>query len=169
MRPRRATEGRMKVDRQPLEGTQIVRLVVVDPGESEHHVGEVVGYRCPECNQADESLQQIWHQEDCSYAGQHGRAHYDDLHPDIDKPAPELEGEHRITMVRAAGTDSPDVEGGQIVASQGVHNGEVLKFLCDECQNGDEDVFEIVHDEACELSDPERDGLTCPETLQHDE
>lgn len=132
----------MKVVREGLEGTRIRRLVVVNAGETNHHVGEIVGYWCPECYQADETLDQIYHDEDCSFAGQHGRTHYDELEPDVPgRHIPELSPDHPITLVKAGETDN----------SAGVHNGEVLAFQC-QCGNLDEDVFEVIHDEECGLS-----------------
>lgn len=136
----------MRVVREDLENTQIQRLVVTDPRSSDHHLGECVGYLCPECHQADETLDQIWHRESCSLAGEHGRAHYDELEPDVPgRPTPEFDEEHEIIIIEAAETEGRG----------GLCEGEVLAFLC-ECGNADEDAFEIVHDERCELSDRER-------------
>ncbi|WP_459191803.1 hypothetical protein [Halosimplex sp. J119] len=133
----------MKVTREDLDGTQVQRLVVTDPRKSNHHVGEVAGYICPECLQADETLSQIYHNEDCSLAGEHGRDHYDELVPDIPgRPTPEFDESHPITVVECADTEGRG----------GLHEGEVLAFQC-ECGNLDEDLFEVVHDERCELSD----------------
>lgn len=134
----------MRVVREPLEGTQIERLKVTDPSSSSHHVGEVAGYLCPECMQADETLEQIWHDEDCSLCGEHGREHYDDLEPDIDGlegRAPEFDDAHPITVVEAGETEGRG----------GLCEGEVLAFVC-RCGNADEDLFELVHDEACDLA-----------------
>jgi len=133
----------MKVLREDLEGTQIQLLVVTDPGDTDHHPGEAIGYLCPECEQADETLDQIWHDEDCSLAGEHGREHYDDLEPVVEeqRATPELQADHPVTMVKAGETD----------CSEGIHNGEVIAFRC-QCGNADEDLFELVHDESCELS-----------------
>lgn len=132
----------MKVVRIDLEGTQIQRLEVTDAGSTDRNVGEVAGYYCPECRQADETLEQIWHDEECSLAGEHGREYYDDLEPDVPgRFAPELDPEHPVTVVRSAETDD----------SNGVHNGEPLAFRC-RCGNLDEDLFEVVHDEDCALA-----------------
>jgi hypothetical protein len=133
----------MKVTREDLDGTEIQRLVVTDSQRSDHHVGEVVGYLCPECMQADETLDQIWHQEDCSLAGEHGRSHYDELEPDVPgRPVPEFDPAHPITIAEFAETEGRG----------GLHEGEVLAFTCEGCGNSDEDVFEIIHDEVCELA-----------------
>jgi len=132
----------MKVTRESLDGTQVQRLIVVEPQGADHHAGECVGYLCPECLQADETLDQIWHNEDCSLAGEHGRSHYDDLEPDVPgRPTPEFESGHTITVIEFAETEGRG----------GLHEGEVLGFTC-ECGNADEDLFEVVHDEACELA-----------------
>jgi hypothetical protein len=132
----------MKVIRERLEGTQVQRLVVIESGKSPHHGGECVGYLCPECMQADETLEQIWHDEDCSLATEHGRKHYDDLTPDSSgRPIPELQPGHQVTMVKYGKTEGRG----------GLHDGEVLSFIC-KCGNLDEDLFEIVHDETCSLA-----------------
>jgi len=133
----------MMVTREELDGTRIQRLVVTDPKNPDRHVGQVVGYLCPECLQADETLDQIWHQEDCPLAGEHGRSHYDELEPDVaGRPVPELDAAHPITVV----------EFGETEGRGGLHEGEVLAFHCDDCGNADEDLFEIVHDELCDLA-----------------
>lgn len=132
----------MRVSLEKLGETAFQRLEVVDPERTDSHPGEVVGYRCMECHKIDETREQIWHDEDCSHAGEGGRQYYDDLEPDVPgRPTPELSADHPITMIRAAQTDDTD----------GVHNGEVLAFRC-ECGNADEDVLEVVHDEACPLA-----------------
>lgn len=136
----------MKVIREELDGTQIQRLVVTDPGQTDYHERQVVGYLCPECEQADETLEQIWHDENCSLVGEHGRDHYDELEPDNDiRPIPELQPDHPVTIVEYGETEGrPDGE-------MGFHEGEVVAFVC-ECGASDEDLFEIVHDECCELA-----------------
>lgn len=140
----------MKVIRERLEGIQIQRLIVTEPEDSDHFRGECIGYLCPECMQADETLEQIWHDEDCSLAGEHGRAHYDDLEPDVPgRPVPEFDPAHPITIVKFGKTEGRG----------GLHDGEVLSFKC-ECGNLDEDVFEIVHDEACPLAGRHRQKET---------
>jgi hypothetical protein len=133
----------MKVTREDLEGIQIQRLVVTDPQNSDHYVGEAVGYLCPECMQSDETLDQIWHQEDCSLAGEHGRSHYDDLNPNVsDRPVPELDPSNPIIVVEFAETEGRG----------GLHEGEVLAFHCGECGNADETLWEVIHDETCDLA-----------------
>lgn len=140
----------MKVALRSLDGTDIRRLEVIDPETSNTHVGESVGYLCPHCGQADETRHQIWHDSDCRYAGEHGRSHYDDIVPDVPgRPTPELDPDHEIEMV-AAGESHQDI---------GIHNGEVLGFRC-RCGNLDEDLFEVVHDSRCELSEDEPGPLT---------
>jgi len=133
----------VKVIRERLDGIQIQRLIVIDPEGSNHFRGECVGYLCPECMQADETLEQIWHDEDCSLAGKHGRAHYDDLEPDVPgRPVPEFDPAHPITVVKFGKTEGRG----------GLHDGEVLGFYCNGCGNADETMFEIVHDEVCDLA-----------------
>lgn len=139
----------MRVNLKPLEGTQIDRMVVVEPQSADVHDGEVVGYMCSECWQADETRQQIWHDEDCSLCGVHGREFYDEIEPDNDiRPTPEFNPEHKLTVIKAAessGRDRPC-------------ENEVVAFRCS-CGNADEDLFEIVHDEACALADADREEI----------
>lgn len=142
----------MMVIREPLAGTRVQRLVVEAPQESNLHVGEVVGYQCPDCRQCDETLEQIWHDRDCELAGEHGRAHYDEIVPSVPgRPTPELDPAHPITIVQAA---------------DGRKN-EVLAFRCDGCGNLDEDLFEVIHDSVCALAtdhDAVHVTIDCPET-----
>jgi len=135
----------MKVKLEPLDGVPVHRLTVSDPQEADVHTGECVGYRCAKCHQADETLDQIWHNENCVLCGEHGRAHYDTLEPDVDveTPTPEFDPHHEITVVIAATG----------LRSAGVATNEPLAFRC-ACGNLDEHLFEVVHDEACELSGP---------------
>lgn len=123
-----------------VDGTQIQRLTVDEPGPNDIHVGEVVGYRCPECKQADETLHQIWHKADCSLAGEHGREHYDGFEPTFDngRPTPEFHPEHEIQVVH-------------------IPEGRVVGFRCS-CGNLDECAFEVVHDEQCGLADADCPG-----------
>ena len=132
----------MKVVREDLEDTQVQRLTVVDPGKTGSHIGELVGYLCPECLQVDETLTQIWHDDSCSLAGEHGRQHYDSLEPDVDgRPTPELQDDHPVTVVKYAETEGRG----------GLCQDEVVAFICN-CGNADEDLFELVHDEGCDLA-----------------
>lgn len=132
----------MNVTAEPIDGTYIRRLVLTETDQEGHHPGECVGYLCDECLQADETLQQIWHDADCSHAGEHGRQHYDEMPSGTATgPTPELDPAHPLTIITAAETEGYG----------GLHEGEVLAFRC-ECGNADEDAFEIVHDEACELA-----------------
>lgn len=132
----------MKAKRESLDGSQIDQLVVTDPEASDLFAGERVAFICTECWQSDETLDQIWHKEDCSLCGEHGREHYDELEPDVPgRPTPEFDPEHEISVIKAAessGRTDPC-------------RHEVLAFRCS-CGNADEDVFEIVHDEACPLA-----------------
>lgn len=139
----------MRVRREDLGGTQIQRLVVTDPRDTDHHPGECAGYLCPECLQADETLDQIYHNESCALAGEHGRAHYDELEPDVDRDSPELDEAHPITVVESAETDGGD----------GFRHGEVIAFRC-QCGNLDENAFEVVHDQACPLAEATDGPLT---------
>lgn len=134
----------MRVTREDLDGTAIQRLEVTDPRGTAHFPGEVAGYLCPECMQADETLDQIWHLEDCSHAGEHGRRHYDEgeiVSTTSTSPTPEFSDRHPITIVEFAETEGRG----------GLCEGEVIAFSC-RCGNLDEDLFEIIHDEACGLS-----------------
>ena len=144
----------MDVVFEEIDGVAVERMVVAEC--EDHHVGEVVGYRCQECGMADESLDQIWHQEDCSLAGEHGRQHYESLEagPDAGRPA-EFDVDADLWVVTSAETD----------ASDDVYNGTVVAFKC-ECGNADENLFEIVHDEACPLADDNCEvGLTDPAAI----
>lgn len=137
----------MKVGRRSLEDIPVSRLVVIDPETSSRHEGEMVAYRCDLCGAADETLRQIWHEDDCDLVGEHGREFYDDLVPDVPDqgPTPEFDPEHPITVIQA----------GESAQDCGIHNYDVLGFEC-ACGNADEDVFEIVHDDKCGLAHSER-------------
>lgn len=133
----------MKVKREPLDGTSVQRLVVIESVHSDHHPGECIGYLCGECMAADETLRQLYHEGDCSLAGQHGRK----LHPDhkpilSDRRTPELDSRHPINVIVMGETEGRG----------GLHEGEVLGFECGMCGNADENCFEIVHDETCDLA-----------------
>jgi len=133
----------MKVDRE-LVTDHIEQLRVVDDAGTHYHEGQAVGYRCQLCQQADETLDQLWHEDDCPLAGEHGRSHYEEITPTVSEDrSPELSPDHEIVMVRSAETDT----------SVGVSRGDVILFICAECGNADEDLFEIIHDEACSLAD----------------
>ena len=138
----------MRVEREDLTGTAMQKLIVTDDCGTIRHVGEVAGYYCPECEQADETLTQIYHDADCSHAGEHGRAVYDEpLDADDDgdgKQTPEFRDDTPITLIKYGETEG---RGGR-----GLHKGEVIGFMCDSCSNADETVFEIVHDDRCPLS-----------------
>lgn len=132
----------MKVEREVV-ADHIEQLRVVDANDHGYHEGQAVGYRCQHCQQADETLNQLWHAEDCPLAGEHGRSQYDDITPTVaEGPSPELSPDHEIVMVRSAETDT----------SVGVSRGDVILFICAECGNADEDLFEVVHDESCSLA-----------------
>uniref|UniRef100_UPI00143D8322 hypothetical protein n=1 Tax=Halorussus halobius TaxID=1710537 RepID=UPI00143D8322 len=131
----------MKVVREDLHGTQVQRLVASESHPPDYVEGEVVGYYCAECRQTDETRDQIWHEKTCSLAGQHGREHYDGLQPAPDDPAPELDPDTEFIVIESAETEGRG----------GLCEGEVLGFVCT-CGNADEDLFEIVHDEACPLA-----------------
>lgn len=132
----------MRVEREAVID-DIEQLRVVDANGHDYHEGQAVGYRCQQCHQADETLDQLWHAEDCPLAGEHGRSHYDDITPAVSEGrSPELSPDHEIVMVRSAETDN----------SVGVSRGDVILFICAECGNADEDLFEIVHDENCSLA-----------------
>lgn len=141
----------MRVCREALDGTDLVRLTIVDAEETHRHPGECAGYWCPHCGAHDETLRQVVHEPGCQLVGEHGRAHYDGI-PDVPgRFCAAIDPEHPITMIRSAETHN----------GQGVHNGEVIAFECDYCGNGDETVGEICHDEDCPLADAECDlGMT---------
>lgn len=131
----------MLTEHEELPNTQIEQLRVTESDKTNHHPGEVVGYRCPECGQADESKSQIWHGESCSLAGEHGRQHYDDkeMVPVCGGATPELDPEHTIIMVRSAETDT----------TRDIERGSPVMWLCEFCLNADETIAEIFHDENC--------------------
>jgi len=131
----------MKVSRHQLSDCEIEMLQVEEPPNSDHHPGETIGYRCVGCGQADESRAQIWHDEDCIHAGDHGRQYYDSQ-PSADETHNELDPDHTLFMVRSAETN----------VHEGVERGSPVMWLCGECFNGDETAAEIVHDEACPLA-----------------
>jgi hypothetical protein len=139
----------MKVRREDLDSTQIQRLVVTESHPPDYYAGEVVGYLCSECRQTDETREQIWHAEDCSLAGEHGRQHYDAIEPAPDDSSPELRPDTEFIVI----------ESGEMEGRGGLCEGEVLGFVCT-CGNADEDLFEIVHDEACELAGAHRRRAT---------
>jgi hypothetical protein len=131
----------MKVRFTELPELPVEKMEVVECDD--HLAGECVGYRCQECGEADETLSQVYHDPDCSLAGQHGRRHYDDLKAARDdEPTAELDPENPLWLVKSAETDPAD----------GVHNGEIVAVKC-ECGNMDDDLFEIVHDSRCALAD----------------
>jgi len=131
----------MKVERQPLPDCEIEMLQVVEAANSDHHPGETVGYRCASCGQADESREQIWHRENCTHAGDHGRQYYDDK-PHTDENHAELDPNVTLFMIRSAETN----------VHEGVERGSPVMWLCGSCFNGDETAGEIVHDENCPLA-----------------
>jgi len=135
----------MNVDVEPLPGD----LPIETLRATEHcdiagiHAGEIVGFHCELCGAVDETLRQIIHDEECDLAGEHGRDLYDDLpHLEADVDLPELDEDHPITMYEAEWSGRNGV----------VKNGCVIAFRCDECGNSDETLWEIVHDEACDLA-----------------
>lgn len=135
----------MRVGFEELPDVDVEKMIVVEADET-HLIGQCVGYRCQHCGEADETLQQIWHdeEEDCPLVGEHGRQQYDRLDADIevDSPTPELQEENPIWIIISAETDRGD----------GVYNGEPVAFRC-QCGNADDDLFELVHDDGCALAD----------------
>jgi hypothetical protein len=132
----------MRVRFEPVDGVAVERMIVAEC--EHHHAGQCVGYRCQHCGEADETLQQIYHDPDCELVGEHGRQHYDELKADLDaaSPSPELQEENPIWVVISAETDRSD----------DVYVNDVVAFRC-RCGNLDDDLFEVVHDEACPLAD----------------
>lgn len=134
----------LKATRETLPETPIDRLVAERTCEERGVArGEVLGYRCRECGQGDETLGQIIHDDGCPLED----------YSDYDVPdgwgdsSIVLRPEHGVDMIRANSTDN----------SVDVRNNEVMLFRCRECGNADEDVFEIVHDERCSLA---RDSIS---------
>lgn len=126
----------MNVRREQLDEYPVDKLVAAE-GCSERGiaVGEILGYRCLKCEQGDETLMQIEHLDGCPL----------DDEFDYEVPehipasrSPELEPEHKITVVRAGGRNNP--------------HDRIVLYRCDECGKGDERITEIVHDEACSLA-----------------
>lgn len=134
----------MLTEHEELPNTQIEQLRVTESDKTNHHPGEVVGYRCSLCFQSDESKAQIYHEDDCPLAGEHGRQYYDDeeMKPVSGGETPELDPEHTIIMVRSAETDT----------TKGVERGSPVMWLCEFCKNGDETIDEVKHDENCPLA-----------------
>lgn len=150
----------MRVSRQRLPQLDIVRLAVIETDGTSLREGEIVGYLCERCNQLDETLDQIYHQDDCEYAGRHGRQHYHTMHAPAGEPGdtPELQPEHQIVIIR----------NGEHNKHTGTHQGEPVGFYCPRCGNADEDLFQVRHDEDCPLAgrytesrvpEPQRDTL----------
>lgn len=148
----------MRVGFTELPGVAVEKMEIVEADD--HEVGQCVGYRCQECGEADESLSQVFHKDDCPLAGQHGREFYGDeaaLNSSSDgRRAPELDAENPLWLVTSAETDRGD----------DVYNGEVVGIRC-ECGNLDDDAFRIIHDEDCALADEEcAHGTTDIEDLE---
>lgn len=142
----------MRVQRTKLPNLPVERL---DAIESVPPIGVyegcTVGYRCRLCGQADEDIQEVLHEEHCELCGEHGRDKYDEL-PQVHirvEGSEEISPEHPITLIVADWTDK----------ATDVWREDVIAFRCDQCGNLDETLFEIVHDEACDLSS---DGGTSP-------
>ena len=134
----------MMVHPDPLPDLPIVMLRAEsgDP-EAGIYAGEILGFCCTECGQADETLVQIVHDDDCDLAGEHGHDVYgEDVPIRNASSGKELEPDKPITMVKWATTDDP----------KGIHNGAAAAFRCVQCGNTDENIFEIVHDENCDLA-----------------
>jgi len=148
----------MKVGFKELPNIPVEKMAVIEAEEFE--IGACVGYRCQLCGEADETLRQLFHKSDCDLAGVHGRRFFGDdanlgsssdgrlsAEPDPDNP---------LWLVVSGETDRAD----------DVYNGEVVGILC-RCGNLDDDAFDIVHDENCELADEHSDlGTTDVEDLQ---
>jgi len=144
----------MKVGFEEIDDVAVERMIIAD--SEDHHPGQCVGYRGQLCHEADETLQQIYHDPDCPLAGEHGRRQYDELKADKNaRPTPELQEENPIWIVVSAETDRGD----------NVYSDEPVAFRC-ECGNLDDDLFEVVHDEACPLADEDCElGRTCERTI----
>jgi len=136
----------MKVDAEPLPTDLPIETLraLEDCPEGGIHAGELVGFHCQRCGAVDETLRQIIHEDDCPLAGEHGRDLYGGALPELDMEvtAPELDGDHPITMFEAAFSS----------ADGNVKRCGIVAFRCDECGNSDETLFEIVHDESCSLA-----------------
>jgi hypothetical protein len=131
----------MKVRFEELPELPVEKMIVVECDT--HRPGECVGYRCQECAEADETLDQIWHDPDCPLAGEHGRQHYESLEAALEESdSPELDPSNPLWIVESAESDPAD----------DVYNGEFVAMKC-RCGNLDDDLFEIVHDSRCVLAD----------------
>jgi hypothetical protein len=132
----------MKVEFEELDELPVEKMLIAE--SEDHHAGQCVGYRCQECGEADETVRQIYHDEDCPLAGEHGRDQYDQpLNTRSDaEPTPELQRENPVWLVVSAETDPED----------SVYHGEPVAFRC-ECGNLDDDLLEVVHDERCPLAE----------------
>lgn len=146
----------MRVDSEPLEADVAIDALRAQEScdEAGIHAGELVGFHCQHCDAVDETLQQIIHEEGCPLFGEHGRALYGDDLPQGrgQLEFPELEPDTEFTVYYSGWSG----EDGNAKA------GHIVAFRCDVCGNADEDLFEIVHDENCELagrhSRPAADG-----------
>lgn len=74
----------MRVRVSALDAVEIAQLEVVESEGAAVHQGAQVGFLCLECRQCDETLDQIWHDQACQYAGEHGRSHYRDPEPVVE-------------------------------------------------------------------------------------
>lgn len=118
--------------------------------ELDIYKGEMLGFWCSECQQSDETLEQIVHSEDCHLAGRHGRQHYGKDLDVIDRnTAGELRTDTFFTILKW-GTNDDGLR---------VKHREYVAVRCDECGNLDEHLWEIVHDAACRLAGPEFGAL----------
>jgi|GEM_PF-2717421 len=147
----------MKVGFTELPGLPVEKMEVVEAEDFE--IGECVGYRCQLCGEADETLSQVYHKPGCDLAGQHGRHFYGEdaalSSPSDGRASAELDPENPMWLVVSAETDRAD----------DVYNGEVVGTLC-RCGNMDDDAFEIVHDEDCDIIDDDCEhGTTDVEAL----
>lgn len=122
----------MKVRREPLPDVAIDKLVAMaDRPAAGIERDEVVGYRCRECEQADEILVQISHRPGCPIG---------DPRDDIcGTDGLELAPEFIIDMCRAGDSDR----------TAGAVHGQILLFRCRECGQADERPHEIEHTVAC--------------------
>lgn len=148
---------KVSADAHPVD--DIVRLVArTQDDDVGVYPGDRLGVMCLECKNADEDLAELIHEGGCSHAGRHGRDHYD-LDDERATPGIDCSASSRVRADGAGRTPEfrPEHPMGHIVAGftepvRDVHNGETIGWLCLECYNLDEDILEIIHDEACTLA-----------------
>jgi len=136
----------MDVEHVPLNDSAIYKLRSMEHRPTLDIVeGEILGYWCSNCQQSDETLEQIIHEPGCELSGRHGRRRYNDDHgPHDTRESGELRSDTFFTLLNW-GTEDESLR---------VKHREYVAVRCDECGNLDETLWEIVHDAACNLAGP---------------